>query len=190
MNKFDQVQAAAQARSTTTMNSKTLAQQIVAAAQGDARLAYDFMDMLNAPRYAHVAGEEMMGKPLPPWIKINKGDRRPTERVLVSYEWTEPCFENGGDTTYLGRHWRMVEPEAAALGCRSWQANRERHALDANAGRRAMTRWGEIKWIKRSSENGARCWCAGSSRPASTCCFARSWSSSSRTLSCERLSSD
>ena len=48
MNPFDQVQAAAQARSTTTMNSKTLAQQIVAAAQGDARLAYDFMDMLNA----------------------------------------------------------------------------------------------------------------------------------------------
>lgn len=47
MNPFDQVQAAAQARSTTTMNSKTLAQQIVAAAQGDARLAYDFMDMLN-----------------------------------------------------------------------------------------------------------------------------------------------
>ena len=48
MNPFDQVQAAAQMRSTTTMNSKTLAQQIVAAAQGDARLAYDFMDMLNA----------------------------------------------------------------------------------------------------------------------------------------------
>jgi hypothetical protein len=47
-NNFDAVQAAAQARNTTTMNSKTLAQQIVAAAQGDARLAYDFMDMLNA----------------------------------------------------------------------------------------------------------------------------------------------
>jgi hypothetical protein len=29
----------------------------------------------------------MMGSPLPPWIKINKGDRRPTERVLVSYEY-------------------------------------------------------------------------------------------------------
>ena len=47
-NNFDAVQAAAQARNTTTMNSKTLAQQIVAAAQGDARLAYDFMDILNA----------------------------------------------------------------------------------------------------------------------------------------------
>ena len=31
----------------------------------------------------------MMGKPLPPWIKINKGDRRPTERVLVSYEYDD-----------------------------------------------------------------------------------------------------
>ena len=48
MNNFDSVQAAAQARSTTTMNSKTLAQQLVAAAQGDARLAYDFLDTLNS----------------------------------------------------------------------------------------------------------------------------------------------
>ena len=47
MNNFDSVQAAAQARNTTTMNSKTLAQQIVAAAQGDQRLAYDFLDTLN-----------------------------------------------------------------------------------------------------------------------------------------------
>jgi hypothetical protein len=47
MNPFEQVQAAAQARSTTTMNSETLARQIVAAAQGDARLAYDFLDTLN-----------------------------------------------------------------------------------------------------------------------------------------------
>jgi hypothetical protein len=31
----------------------------------------------------------MMGSPLPPWIKINKGDRRPTERVLVSYEYDD-----------------------------------------------------------------------------------------------------
>ena len=48
MSNFDSVQEAAQARNTTTMNSKTLAQQIVAAAHGDARIAYDFMDMLNA----------------------------------------------------------------------------------------------------------------------------------------------
>ena len=47
MNNFDSVQAAAQARNTTTMNSKTLAKQIVSSAQGDARLAYDFMDTLN-----------------------------------------------------------------------------------------------------------------------------------------------
>jgi hypothetical protein len=51
-----------------------------------------------------------MGTPLTPWIKINKGDRRPTERVLVSYEWDAPCFENGGDSDILGRHRRMVEP--------------------------------------------------------------------------------
>lgn len=37
----------------------------------------------------------MMGKPLPPWTKIEKGDRRPTERVLVSYEWEEPNFVTG-----------------------------------------------------------------------------------------------
>jgi hypothetical protein len=46
----------------------------------------------------------------------------------------------------------MVEPEAAALGRRSWQANRERHALDANAGRRAMTYWDKIE----EAENEAR----------------------------------
>ncbi len=48
-NNFDAVQVAAQARNVTTMNSQTLAQQIVAAAQGDARLAYDFPHTLNAP---------------------------------------------------------------------------------------------------------------------------------------------
>lgn len=47
MSRFDDVQAAAQARGTTTINSETLARQIVAAAQGDARLAYDFLDTLN-----------------------------------------------------------------------------------------------------------------------------------------------
>jgi hypothetical protein len=26
---------------------------------------------------------------LPPWTKINKGDRRPTERVLVSYDYED-----------------------------------------------------------------------------------------------------
>lgn len=26
---------------------------------------------------------------LPPWTKINKGDRRPTERVLVSYDYKD-----------------------------------------------------------------------------------------------------
>ena len=47
MNNFNAVQDAAQKRSTTTMNSETLAKQIVAAAQGDQRLAYDFLDTLN-----------------------------------------------------------------------------------------------------------------------------------------------
>jgi hypothetical protein len=47
MNNFNKVQEAAQKRGTTTMNSETLARQIVAAAQGDARLAYDFLDTLN-----------------------------------------------------------------------------------------------------------------------------------------------
>jgi len=27
---------------------------------------------------------------LPPWTKINKGDRRPTKRVLVSYDYEDP----------------------------------------------------------------------------------------------------
>lgn len=47
MNSFDSVQAAAQARNTTSINSKTLAQQIVAAAHNDSRIAYDFLDTLN-----------------------------------------------------------------------------------------------------------------------------------------------
>jgi hypothetical protein len=47
MNNFNKVQDAAQKRGTTTMNSETLARQIVAAAQNDARLAYDFLDTLN-----------------------------------------------------------------------------------------------------------------------------------------------
>ena len=47
MNNFNDVQEAAQKRGTTTMNSETLARQIVAAAQNDARLAYDFLDTLN-----------------------------------------------------------------------------------------------------------------------------------------------
>jgi replication-associated recombination protein RarA len=47
MNNFNDVQEAAQKRNTTTMNSETLAKQIVAAAQGDARLAYEFLDILN-----------------------------------------------------------------------------------------------------------------------------------------------
>ena len=46
-NKFDAVQGAAQVRGGMTMSSELLARQIVAAAQGDARLAYDFLDTLN-----------------------------------------------------------------------------------------------------------------------------------------------
>jgi hypothetical protein len=47
-NRFEDVQAAAQARGATTINSETWAKQIVATAQGDARLCYDFLDILNA----------------------------------------------------------------------------------------------------------------------------------------------
>jgi hypothetical protein len=47
MNNFNAVQEAAQVRGGMTMSSETLARQIVAAAQGDARLAYDFLDTLN-----------------------------------------------------------------------------------------------------------------------------------------------
>jgi hypothetical protein len=33
---------------------------------------------------------------LPPWTKINKGDRRPTERVLVAYEYDDPLHGQKG----------------------------------------------------------------------------------------------
>ena len=46
-NNFDSVQEAARRRAANTMSSETLARQIVAAAQGDARLAYELMDVLN-----------------------------------------------------------------------------------------------------------------------------------------------
>lgn len=48
MSNFDMVQAAAQGRGTTTLNSEALARQIVDATQGDTRAAYDFLDTLNA----------------------------------------------------------------------------------------------------------------------------------------------
>ena len=46
-NNFDSVQEAARKRAATQINSEQLAKQIVAAAQGDQRTAYDFMDTLN-----------------------------------------------------------------------------------------------------------------------------------------------
>ena len=47
-NNFNSVYQAAQDRATsTTMNSEVWAKQIVASAQGDARLAYEFLDTLN-----------------------------------------------------------------------------------------------------------------------------------------------
>jgi hypothetical protein len=45
MNRFDAVQAAAKARN--SLNSEAWAKQIVTASDGDARLAYDFLDTLN-----------------------------------------------------------------------------------------------------------------------------------------------
>jgi hypothetical protein len=47
MSKFDEVQEAAKRRASGFTASETLARQIVAAAQGDARLAYDYLDALN-----------------------------------------------------------------------------------------------------------------------------------------------
>jgi hypothetical protein len=48
MSNFNDVQDAAKRRAASTMSSEALAKQIVAAAQGDARLAYEFLDILNA----------------------------------------------------------------------------------------------------------------------------------------------
>jgi hypothetical protein len=43
-NNFDSVQEAARKRAATLINSEQLAKQIVVASQGDARMAYDFLD--------------------------------------------------------------------------------------------------------------------------------------------------
>ena len=48
MSNFHALQEAAQRRNATTINSETMATQIVSFAQGDARLCYDFLDTLNA----------------------------------------------------------------------------------------------------------------------------------------------
>jgi hypothetical protein len=47
MSNFDSVQEAARRRAASSINSEALAKQIVAAAQGDARMAYEFVDVLN-----------------------------------------------------------------------------------------------------------------------------------------------
>jgi hypothetical protein len=47
MSKFDEVQEAARRRAAGITASETLARQIVSAAQGDARIAYDYLDALN-----------------------------------------------------------------------------------------------------------------------------------------------
>jgi hypothetical protein len=48
MSNFNDVQDAAKRRASGFTASETLARTIVAAAQGDARLAYDYLDILNA----------------------------------------------------------------------------------------------------------------------------------------------
>ena len=48
MSNFHALQEAAQRRNATTINSETWANQIVSFAQGDARLCYEFLDILNA----------------------------------------------------------------------------------------------------------------------------------------------
>jgi hypothetical protein len=47
MSNFNDVQEVAKRRAASTMSSEQLARQIVATAQGDARLAYEFLDVLN-----------------------------------------------------------------------------------------------------------------------------------------------
>lgn len=47
MNRYQEVQEAAQRRAASIVPTEALAKQIVAAAQGDARLAYDYLDALN-----------------------------------------------------------------------------------------------------------------------------------------------
>lgn len=50
MNRFDDVQRAAQKNAgqvLLSLNSESLAKQIIGAAYGDARVAYDFLDTLN-----------------------------------------------------------------------------------------------------------------------------------------------
>ena len=47
MTNFEEIQEAARRRAAPTMSTEVLARQIVAAAQGDARLAYDYLDALN-----------------------------------------------------------------------------------------------------------------------------------------------
>jgi len=46
-NRFDDIQEAARRRAASTISSEMWAKQIVASAQGDARLAYEFLDTLN-----------------------------------------------------------------------------------------------------------------------------------------------
>ena len=46
-NRFNDVQEAARKRAANTINTEQLARQIVAAAQVDQRIAYDFIDTLN-----------------------------------------------------------------------------------------------------------------------------------------------
>ena len=48
MSEFNSVYQAARDRAANTINSETWAKQIVASAQNDARLCYDFLDILNA----------------------------------------------------------------------------------------------------------------------------------------------
>ena len=47
ISRFDDVQEAARKRAANNINSEQLAKQIMAAAYGDARIAYDFLDTLN-----------------------------------------------------------------------------------------------------------------------------------------------
>ena len=50
-----------------------------------------------------------MGKPLNPWVQINKGDRRPNDRVIVSYEYYDTAAAILGQEPWrwgvIGAYW-------------------------------------------------------------------------------------
>ena len=57
-SRYDDVQEAARRRAASSISSEMWAKQIVASAQGDARLAYEFLDTLNRHVTAMLQGRK------------------------------------------------------------------------------------------------------------------------------------